>query len=334
MRADSDEATSLASDGDEADKPIDTTEVTYINSPNEGKDWKTTSDRVTITGTAPKNTKTITIDDYELKKFVPGDPGWSYVASAEFNNLKPGDNIYKVYAIDFSGEKKIIDAIKITFGNKTGFTEEEMEKLAEENASAPDLPIRIDRNGEKLVLDLITSKKPEIYGQVAEILKKQWKKIGVNINIEVLESDEFQKRLNKREYDLLIFGQNLGYNLDAYPYWHSSQAKEGGLNLSQFKNFVVDSLLEKARYERDADSRKKTLNDIQYLINQEVPAIFLYSPTYYFALSGNIQNASFENLATASDRFACIESWNAKVDRKLKEGTTPLTFFTWIIKQF
>jgi ABC-type transport system substrate-binding protein len=323
-----------ANEANEADKPIDTTEVTYITSPNEGKDWKTTNDRVTITGTAPKNAKMIMVDDYELKKFVPGDPGWSYVASVAFDNLKPGDNIYKVYAVDSGDEKKMIDAIKITFGNKTVFTEDEMKKLAEENASAPDLPIRVDKNGEKLVLDLITSDKPEIYGQVAEILKKQWKKIGVDINIEILGSDEFQKRLNKREYDLLIFGQNLGYNLDAYPYWHSSQAKEGGLNLSQFKNFVVDSLLEKARYERDADSRKKTLNDIQYLINQEVPAIFLYSPTYYFGLSGNIQNASFENLATTSDRFACIESWNAKVDRKLKEGTTPLTFFTWIIKQF
>jgi ABC-type transport system substrate-binding protein len=314
--------------------PNDTSEVTFINSPNEGKDWKTTQDRVTITGTVPKDTKTIFVDDYELKKYVPGDKGWSYVTSKEFGNLKSGDNIYRVYAIDFNGEKKLIDAITITYGSAITFTEDEKQKLAEENAAAPELATRVDKNGEELTLNLITSQTPEVYGQVAEILKKQWKKIGVNVNIEILENDAFQERLNKREYDLLIFGQNLGYNLDAYPYWHSSQAKEGGLNLSQFKNFVVDSLLEKARYESDDESRKKTLNDIQSIISQEAPAVFLYSPTYYLALSNKIQNTSFENLATISDRFAAVETWYAKVDRKLKDGVNPLTFFTWINKQF
>jgi len=314
--------------------PNDTSEVTFINSPNEGKDWQTTQNRVTITGTVPKNTKTIIVDDYELKKYVPGDPGWSYVASLEFNNLKLGENIYKIYAIDFNEEKKLIDAITITYGSAITFTEAEKEKLTEENASAPDLLTRVNKDGEELSLNLITSQKPEAYEEVAKIIKKQWRKIGVDVNIEILDNETFQERLNKREYDLLIFGQNLGYNLDAYPYWHSSQAKEEGLNLSQFKNFVVDSLLEKARYERDEEDRLKTLRDIQYIISQEAPAVFLYSPTYYLALSSKVQNASFENLATTSDRFAAVETWYAKVDRKLKKGTNPLTFINWIFKQF
>lgn len=314
--------------------PNDTSEVAFINSPNEGKDWKTTQNRVTITGTVPKNTKSIMIDDYELKKYVPGDPGWSYVASLEFDNLKLGENIYRVYATDFNAKKKLIDAITITYGSAITFTEEEKEKLTEENASAPDLLTRVNKDGEELSLNLITSKRPEVYGEVAKIIKKQWRKIGVDVSIEMLDNGDFQERLNKREYDLLIFGQNLGYNLDAYPYWHSSQAKEGGLNLSQFKNFVVDSLLEKARYEREEEERLKTLRDIQYIISQEAPAVFLYSPTYYIALSSKVQNASFENLATTSDRFAAVETWYAKVDRKLKEGTNPLTFFSWIAKQF
>ncbi len=131
----------------------------------------------------------------------------------------------------------------------------------------------------------------------------------------------------------MIFGQNLGYNLDAYPYWHSSQAKEGGLNLSQFKNFVVDSLLEKARLE-DEEDRKGTLNDIQEIISQEVPAIFLYSPTYYTALSEKVFHPPFNHLATISDRLGNIEDWFAKVDSKFRDGTNPFTFLAWIIKQF
>ncbi len=319
---------------EEVEEVVDPTEeVTYINSPNEGKNWQTTREPITITGTVPKNTKSVIINDYELTKYVPGDPGWSYVAASKFDSLEPGENIYEVYAVGLNDEKKLIDSIKITFGSAKSANEEEKEKLREENEEAEALPIRENAEGEKLILNLITSSKPEIYREVAWQIKKQWQKIGVEVSIEVLENGEFQKRINTRDYDLLIFGQNLGYNLDAYPYWHSSQAKEGGLNLSQFKNFVVDSLLEKARLE-DNEERRETLNDIQEIISQEVPAIFLYSPTYYTALAKQVNHPPFSHLATISDRLGDIEDWFAKVDRRLKDGTNPLTFLAWIAKQF
>lgn len=309
-------------------------EPTYINSPNEGKDFRTTDDKITITGTAPRDTKALIINDYELKKFTPGDSGWSYVASKEFENLVVGENVFEVYAIDYNENKELIDSITISYGTESTFFEEDKKILAEENEIAIEIPVRENSKGEQMVLNLITSSRPDTYAKVAGIVKDQWKKIGVSVEVEVLDNGEFQQRMNNREYDLLIFGQNLGYNLDAYPYWHSSQAKVGGLNLSQFKNFVADSLLEKARYETDEEKRKSTLNNLQEIISQEVPAVFLYSPTYYFARSDKIQNAYFENLATISDRYACMETWYGKVNRTLKEGTNVFTFVSWLIKQF
>ena len=326
-----DESTEEKEEAEEEASP--TAEVTYINSPNEGKDWETSREPVTITGTIPKGTKAVMINDYELQKFVPGDPGWSYVAATKFDSLKAGENVYEVYAIDSNDKKTLIDAITITYGSATAINEEKLEKMKEENEEAEVLPIRENADGEKLSLRLITSSKPEIYRQVALEIKKQWRKIGVDVLVEVLENGKFQERLNKRDYDLLIFGQNLGYNLDAYPYWHSSQAREGGINFSQFKNFVVDSLLEKARLE-DEEDRVETLKDIQEIISQEVPAIFLYSPTYYTALSEEVNHPPFNHLATISDRLGNIGSWYARVDRKFKDNVTPFTFFSWIIKQF
>ncbi|MBU1017536.1 hypothetical protein KKA33_00735 [Patescibacteria group bacterium] len=332
------ETTDDEAEEDKADESTAEEEVPaepeFITSPNGGNDWKTTDNKVTLAGITPEKTKAILVNDYELKKFVPGDPGWSYVASFEFGNLKKGDNVFDIYAIDFNEEKRLIDSITISQGTAEEFIEQEREVSKQENEVAKVLPFRENAKGERFVLHLIAPDKPETYTKVAEILKSQWRKIGIGLKIDVLENGAFQEALYKRDYDLLIFGQNLGYNLDAYPYWHSSQAKEGGYNLSQFKNFVVDSLLDKARMELNAEDRKKTLNDIQEIISQEVPAIFLYSPTYYFALSDKIQNTSFENLATASDRFARIAEWYGRVDRQLKEGVNPLTFATWLIKQF
>ncbi len=318
---------------DEDDEEV-TTEPEFITGPNGGKDWQTTDRKITLTGIVPDKTKSIFVNDYELKKYVPGDPGWSYVASFEFGNLKKGKNVFDVYAVDFDEEKTLIDTITITQGTEEQFMEEELNEVAAENKEADVLPIRLNQNDETLILRMIVPKTPEAYSQVASLIKEQWKKIGVGLTIEALDNTDFQEALFKRNYDLLIFGQNLGYNLDAYPYWHSSQAKEGGYNLSQFKNFIVDSLLDKARLQEDVEDRKKTLNQIQEIISKEIPAIFLYSPTYNFALSDKIQNATFENLATTTDHFARIQDWYARVDRRFAEGVNPLTFVNWLVKQF
>ncbi|PIZ71598.1 hypothetical protein COY07_04620 [Candidatus Peregrinibacteria bacterium CG_4_10_14_0_2_um_filter_43_11] len=306
----------------------------YINGPNDGKDFETTENKVVITGTAPLKTKEIMVNDYVLKKYVPGDKGWSYIASTEFDSLKKGENIYNVYRTDFEGNKELLDSITITYGEVTFFAEQDKAKREEENKDADTLPIRINQKDETLTLRMIIPETPATYTQIATLLQEQWRKIGVAIEIHILENEAFQKSLNNRDYDLLIFGQNLGYNLDAYPYWHSSQAKPGGYNLSQFKNFVADSLLQEARFQHDVERRKKTLNDLQKIINTEVPAIFLYSPTYILAQSKTIQNTSFDHLATTSDHFSEIDTWYARVDRQLKEGVTPLTFLGWLVRQF
>lgn len=310
-----------------------TKEVTFITSPNQGKDWATDQNEFTIRGNAPEGTESIIVNDYVLSKYQPGNETWSYIAAERFDNLTKGVNVYEVYAQAVSGKKELIDSITIEFDGKEEIINSELNKLKEENESATVLPIRENSDGQLLTLNMITSERPAIYGELAEIIKEQWLKIGVNLNVEVLENEMFQSRLANREYDLLLFGQNLGYNLDAYPYWHSSQAKEDGLNLSQFKNFVADSLFEKARLD-DNEARLKTLNDIQEIIAQEVPAVFLYSPTYYTALTQNISHPDFRHLATISDRLSSIETWRSSVNRKLKEGVNPLTFIGWIFKQF
>ena len=87
--------TSTENSSDKSDVSKKIKEPEYITSPNGGKDWKTTGSKVTITGTAPSKTKSIVVNDYELKKFIPGNKGWSYVASLEFKNFKKGKNEYK-----------------------------------------------------------------------------------------------------------------------------------------------------------------------------------------------------------------------------------------------
>ena len=307
----------------------------YIQNPNGGEDWTTAQSSFIITGSAPEGLERIEVRGYELQEFNPGDTQWSYKVNEElYENLSPGENLYEVVGFTPEGDRRVLDSITVNYISQRDLSEAEQEEIFLYNQAAPPLPTRTNEEGELLNLNLITTENPEAYQEIARLVQQQWKKIGVGVDIEVLDPNTFQKRLTARNYDLLLFGQPLGYNLDAYPYWHSSQVKEGGLNLSQFKDFRVDTFLERARLEQNEEARLQILNELQEILVTEVPAIFLYSPTYHFALSSEVQNVTFNNLATTTDRLAGIERWSSQVKRQWNKEVGFFTFFPWIIHQF
>jgi ABC-type transport system substrate-binding protein len=136
-----------------------------------------------------------------------------------------------------------------------------------------------------------------------------WRKIGVEVEAQLAYPDEFAARVQNRDYDLLLTGQSLGYNLDTYSYWHSSQADGNGLNLSNYKSFAADSLIETIRKTFENENKEEFLKDLAKEIKEDVPAIFLYRPSYVFATDWKVENVELENLAYPSDRFLNITDW-------------------------
>ena len=88
--------------------------------------------------------------------------------------------------------------------------------------------------------------------ELARNIVEKWAKNGVKINLDVKDNVSLQKTvIPKRDYDLLLYGLDYGEDPDPYPFWHSSQIKDDGKNLSNFKNVKADKLLEAARQEFD-----------------------------------------------------------------------------------
>ncbi|MBU1445672.1 hypothetical protein KKD70_00200, partial [Patescibacteria group bacterium] len=111
---------------------------------------------------------------------------------------------------------------------------------------------------------------------VLNYLQTKWAQAGVRINIELYDSATLQEKIRTRDYDLLLFGQGLGYNQDLYGYWHSTQASETGLNLSNYKSFKADTLIEAIRGTFDDEEKSKKLEALAESIRDDRPAIFLY----------------------------------------------------------
>jgi len=170
----------------------------------------------------------------------------------------------------------------------------------------------------ELKFTLITIEQDQM-AQIADILKKQWEKIGAEITIQTYSLFELEQDFIKpRNYDALLFGEVLGAVPDPFPFWHSSQKTDPGLNLSLYENQEADQLLEDNRKSSDIEERKEKLEDFQNIVIQDAPAIFLYSPDYSYFVSKKVQGVTSKKVVDPSKRFSDIENWYLKTKRDWK----------------
>jgi peptide/nickel transport system substrate-binding protein len=141
-------------------------------------------------------------------------------------------------------------------------------------------------------------------------LVKTYSKVGIKLNPQFYQGDQFAQVIADRDYDLVLLGHNLGNNLDSYSFWHSSQANSQGLNLSNYRNIATDSLLERVRTTSDISERKDLLVKINEKLVFDVPAIFLYTDKHIFAIDNKLKNRKIlPSYTFTSDRFYDIASW-------------------------
>ena len=168
----------------------------------------------------------------------------------------------------------------------------------------------------------LTTADQKILIKTAEILKSQWEKIGAEIEIEIIDQATLEREvLRKKEFDALLYGEMLRLIPDPFPYWHSSQRYELGLNLSNYENKKADLLLEENRKSLEENKRKEKMEEFQEILIEDTPAIFLYTPNYTYIVSKEIQGISFQNeelLVDPSKRFLGIENWYLKTKRVWK----------------
>jgi peptide/nickel transport system substrate-binding protein len=176
-----------------------------------------------------------------------------------------------------------------------------------------------DKDSTELEITLYASDLAELE-KIANILKQQWEAIGgVNVNVEIQDRKELrQKVIKTREFDALLFGSLLYMDPDQFSYWHSSQKRDPGLNLSMYDNPDVDKLLDDARQTLDYKERIKKYDAFQQIIVEDVPAIFLFNPHYLYVVGGQIKGVNVKKIAISSKRFTGIEKWHIKTRRQLK----------------
>jgi len=170
----------------------------------------------------------------------------------------------------------------------------------------------------RLEIDLVASDWPE-FKQTAEILKEQWEKVGAQVNLIIIDATDIQQEyLRPRNYQALLFGEVLSAQPDPFAFWHSTQKKDPGLNVAFYDNKKVDKLLQDARQTIEEEKRNEKYAEFQELLINDVPAVFLYSPTYLYPVSKKVKGIEIGKLAQPSYRFSQVENWFIKTKRVWK----------------
>lgn len=159
---------------------------------------------------------------------------------------------------------------------------------------------------------------------VANLVREMWEMVNVKVNLEIQPATIINSEVIKpRNYDILLYGQIIGTDPDPYPFWHSSQSETPGVNLTNFTNRQIDQLLVEARKTSDTEQRRLKYLHFQNILADEVPAIFLYNPTYTHAVANKIKGYALQRMTEPSDRFIDSNYWYIDQQRVLKWRNLP-----------
>ncbi|MEX0672658.1 MAG: peptide ABC transporter substrate-binding protein [Candidatus Paceibacterota bacterium] len=175
--------------------------------------------------------------------------------------------------------------------------------------------VRTNSAGDPLSFTLTTADTPELTA-IANAIRDTWQEVGIDVTVNIFSgSDLNQEVIRPRNYEALLFGEIIGGGRDFFPFWHSSQLNDPGLNIAQYSNTEADEILEVARQTADPKEQDELYRQFIKIVTDDHPAVFLYTPSYIYAAPSTIQNLPTNPTITSNSRFATVHQWYVDTQR-------------------
>ncbi|MGQ9534349.1 MAG: TonB family protein [bacterium] len=169
----------------------------------------------------------------------------------------------------------------------------------------------LDKNGKDFTLTIITNvespERTEILSYVADYLTQ----LGIKVNAQKIDVNSFISALLNRKYDGFIMGWSVGDKIDPTLYWHSDP-KRGKFNFVNYKNAIVDSLIEIGTVMLNRKKAKEIWGEFQRIVYEDQPYTFLIVPNEISATYKRVKGTDQGlNLASA------YTYWIPEAERKV-----------------
>ena len=165
----------------------------------------------------------------------------------------------------------------------------------------------LDKDGAPMRFTLMTNGGNARRAKAAVIIQANLKIIGVDAQIEQIESGTFFERLRKKDYEAALSGWSAALFVDPSAIW----GPESEFNFTSYRNPDVQALIEKGLAEPDAEKAKPLWLDLQQKIYDDQPYAFLYWMDEIVAVHSRFQNTTIDVLAA----YRNLYEWSVPADK-------------------
>jgi len=150
----------------------------------------------------------------------------------------------------------------------------------------------LDKDGQPFAFNL---KVPSIesFVKAAQILQEQYKALGVELEIEQLESGVFSEQTMTGEYEISVNGIGWQDSLLLFAMYHSMMI--GGFNASFVEDPELDALLDELMFAPDGETHLSASADAQKYIIEHAYVVPLYTSKAFDGLSSRVQGWVFSS---------------------------------------
>jgi ABC-type transport system substrate-binding protein len=152
------------------------------------------------------------------------------------------------------------------------------------------------------------------YLTIAEIIKENCRKVGVDVQISPAKWGLMLQKLRKKEFDAAMLGWGMSWKQDLFQIWHSSQADvPDSSNAISYGNSELDKLIEEMRVTLDLDKQIEMYHKMHRIIYDDQPYTFLFAEKATAFRDARLDNIKFYKIRPAYD----AREWLAQKPREL-----------------
>jgi peptide/nickel transport system substrate-binding protein len=159
----------------------------------------------------------------------------------------------------------------------------------------------LDRAGVPLVLTLSLPNTSAVRKQMAALVQEQLRAVGVRLELQQYEFPVWNERRNAGDFDIDFAASSQDPTPSGLT---QSWSCTGGSNVGKYCNPQVDSLMQLAILGRG--DTKQTWHEVLRRIETDLPAVFLYAPTYVYAVHRRFRDVSL----SPTSSWSLLREWS------------------------
>jgi peptide/nickel transport system substrate-binding protein len=150
----------------------------------------------------------------------------------------------------------------------------------------------ISKDGAAVKLQVLYPSSSAPRGKIAAYLQQQYKLLGIEVEVKSLDFNAYTEQVqNRHDFDISLAAYG-GGSLDPDLGPRAQLVTNGQQNVTGYSNPQVDELFKQAANELDDAKRKQLYDQIQTLVNADLPSHYLYALKAIDAFSRKVQGVT------------------------------------------